>query len=305
MSKSLLLIENTASGQQPTQLESFKNEIQGLGWKIKHRSFDPRKDEATPSMETLLEGMENFDGIIGVGGDGTISSLANALKGKNIPLFIYPGGTGNLIAQNLYTELDVPYLCHILESWNYEAFDLGCIRSMSEERSFLMLAGAGTDAEMIRESENLKPTLGILAYMAALIQQMDRTPVNLNLCIDGKKINEPEAVAVMVANLGKLNFRLPLVKAIDPQDQLLDVIVIREFNWGVFAQSVFHTLQEFLSDESVDRPQFGLYRGKVIDVHCDVPLSLQQDGELMKSKTPVSFTLQEEKVFLFYDQDAL
>lgn len=304
MSKSLLLIENAASGQQPTQLDAFKHEIKALNWKIEQRSFDPRQ-ENTPSMNSLLEDLESFDGVIGVGGDGTISSLADALKGKAIPLFIYPGGTGNLIAQNLYTQLDVPYLCHILESWHYEAFDLGCIRSMSEERSFLMLAGAGTDAEMIRESEGLKPTLGILAYIAALVQQMDRTPVNLNLSIDGKKINEPKAVAVMVANLGKLNFRLPLVKAINPQDQLLDVIVIREFNWGIFAQSVLQTLQEFLSEESVERPQFGLYRGKVIDVHCDVALSLQQDGELMKSKTPVSFMLQKEKVLLFYDQDAL
>lgn len=304
MSKSLLFIENIASGQQPTQLAAFKHEIEALNWKIEHRSFDPRK-EPPPNMKILLTDLDRFDGVVGIGGDGTISSLANALKGKPIPLFIYPGGTGNLIAQNLYTQLDVPYLCHILESWNYEAFDLGCIRSMSEERSFLMLAGAGTDAEMIRESENLKPTLGVLAYMAALAQQMDKQPANLNLSIDGKKINEPEAVAVMVANLGKLNFRLPLVKAIDPQDQLLDVIVIREFNWGVFAQSVFQTLQEFLSDESVDRPQFGLYRGKVIDVHCDIPLSLQQDGELMKSTTPVSFMLQEEKILLFYDRDAL
>lgn len=304
MTKTLLLIENIASGQQRTQLDEFTQDIEGLGWTLTRRSFDPRKEDV-PTMKQLLEGLDNFDGVIGVGGDGTISSLANEMKGTEKPLFVYPGGTGNLIAQNLYTQLDVPYLCHILENWEVKAFDLGCVRSMSESRSFLMLAGAGTDAEMIRESEELKPTLGILAYIGALVQQMDQEPVHLHLTIDGKKIDEPKAVAVMVANLGRLNFRLPLVKDINPRDQQLDVIVIREFNWGVFAQSVFQTLQEFLSESSVERPQFGLYRGQSIDVHCDVPLSLQQDGELMKSKTPVSFTLQKEKVLLFCDRDAL
>ena len=155
-----------------------------------HRSFDPRESDP-PTMESLLEGLENFDGVVGIGGDGTVSSLANHMKGKEIPLFIYPGGTGNLIAQNLYTQLDVPYLCHILENWDVCKFDLGCVRSMSETRSFLMLAGAGTDAEMIRDSEELKPTFGILAYIGALVQQMDQEPVNLNLTIDGQKIDEP------------------------------------------------------------------------------------------------------------------
>ncbi len=272
-----------------------------MGHQLTCREFNPAQDK---SLEDLLHDLSDFDGLIGVGGDGTISSLANHIKGSPQPLFVYPGGTGNLIAQNLYTQLDVPYLCHILEDWQHKPFDLGCIRSLHEQRSFLMLAGAGTDAEMIKESENLKPTWGLLGYVGALAQQMDRTPVELHLTIDGQKIAEPRAVAVLVANLGRLNFRVPLVQAIDPRDQLLDVIVVREFNWGVFTQSVLQALQELLSGEDVERPQFGLYRGKAIDVHCDSPLALQQDGELLKSKTPVSFSLQKEPIHLFCDPDA-
>lgn len=301
MSKSLLLIENTGSGQERAQLDAFKSKILKLGWLLEHRVFKPGKH----LLKEQLQDIHEFDAVIGVGGDGTISSLADLMKGHHQPLFVYPGGTGNLIAQNLYTKLDSDYLFNILQKWQCGEFDLGRMLSMSEERTFLMLAGAGTDAEMIRESEALKPTWGVLAYVAALAQQMDREPVKLHLTVDGKKIDEPHAVAVLVANLGRLNFGLPLVKSIDAQDQLLDAIVIREFNWGILAQSVMQTLQEFLSGEDVERPQFGLYRGKSIDVHCDIPLSLQQDGELLKSQTPVSFMLHKERITLFYDPEAL
>ena len=48
-----------------------------------------------------LELRDGARGMVAVGGDGTVSSVAAALHGTDIPLGIIPGGSTNIIAREL------------------------------------------------------------------------------------------------------------------------------------------------------------------------------------------------------------
>lgn len=297
--KQILMVENKSSGQNETDLDLIKEKIQAKGWKLHYRCF-----EAGQKMQDCLQDLKQMDAVIGVGGDGTISGLAAELRGTEIPLLAYPGGTANLIAQNLFTQLKPEKIWEVLESWHIGAFDLGQLKTSDCEQFFIMAAGAGADATMIRDSEDFKDDWGFLAYFISLWKQLKREPVAIKLELDGKVIEEKQAIAVLVANLSRVNFRLPISHQIHPQDGLLDVIVVRELTTGMMAQTLWHSLQEYWQEKAVERPEFGLYQAKKVKLSSDSPLPIQQDGEYLETHTPVSFERCPQQVHLFYEASA-
>ncbi len=297
--KQILMVENRSSGQNETDLSLITEKIEEKGWKLHYRCF-----EAGQKMQDCLHDLKLMDAVIGVGGDGTISGLAAELQGTKIPLLAYPGGTANLIAQNLFTQLKPQKIWDVLENWHIGAFDLGQLSSEDCERFFVMAAGAGADATMIKDSEDFKDSWGFLAYFISLWKQLKREPVKITLELDGKIVEEEHAIAVLVANLSRVNFRLPISHQIHPQDGLLDVIVVREINTGVMAQALWHSLQEYWQEKPVDRPEFGMYQAKEVKLSSESPLPVQQDGEYLEISTPVSFKRCPEPIYLFYEAAA-
>lgn len=283
--KRILQIENPQSGQSETDTTCLRQTCLEQGWELVLRPVSPER-----SFAQLLADAATFDAVVGVGGDGTISGLADQLSETEIPLLAWPGGTGNLVAQNLFPDLKPQTLCQALRDWQVLSLDMGELSTSKRTQRFVMLAGAGTDAQMIQDSEELKSDWGVGAYLKALLSQLDRPPVQIQLRIDGQTLTEEDqAVGVLVANLGKLNFGLPMGEAIHGQDSLLDVIVIRNLSSGMLLHEVWNATKRRFGATAEPHPNLGIYQGSQIELHCEPALPLQYDGEVLDLHTPVHF----------------
>ena len=280
----ILVIFNPKSGSGDNTVLICADHLRAAGCEVVSREL--AKD--VPITE-YLQDAQDFSAVIAAGGDGTVSSVAYALRYKNVPLLAYPAGTANLIAQNLELTEDPARLAELVLAAHAVRIDLGELSIGEQKCGFAMLAGAGADASMIKASEELKPRFGALAYALSAMRQVNPKKTVFHLIVDGVQ-RDVEGIGVMVANFGKANFGLPITGDISPSDGKFTVLVIKAGN--VF-QLLPNLIDSVRSKLNLGDPVFGsgnieTFEAAEITVDCDEPFPLQYDGELHVETTPFS-----------------
>jgi YegS/Rv2252/BmrU family lipid kinase len=216
-----------------------------------------------------------FNHFIAIGGDGTVSALANELVRKDIPLAIIPTGSGNVLARELGISLQIDEALQIaVESKKRTYLDAMKIG----EQFFVLNIGVGVTANAVRETEREdKRSLGWLAYLLAGLKLLSRSKTHLmNLIVDGEH-HQLRCTELMITNSGILGFELfRWGDKVKPGDGVLDI----------FAFDV-HRIQDLLklgwrmimrkADENRDVVHFRARETIVVD--AENPLVIQADGD--------------------------
>jgi diacylglycerol kinase family enzyme len=154
------------------------------------------------TAEIIMSGSEL---VIAAGGDGTVNEVLNGMAGSRVPLAVLPCGTANVLAceTGLGTDpLDAASQFADLEPCRIAT---GLIRPTSAPpRHFLLMAGAGLDAEVIRHVDlSFKRRWGKLAYWRAGLSLFGRT-LSVLRCSDGNGNSRETsfALAARVRNYG-------------------------------------------------------------------------------------------------------
>lgn len=117
--------------------------------------------------------MEDVDLVIAAGGDGTLCEVINGLAPSELPLAFLPLGTTNVFALEAGIPFNVERACALALEGTPRDVCLG----LAGETRFLLMAGAGFDAEVVsRVSLPLKRRIGKLAYLAAATTTLLRWP---------------------------------------------------------------------------------------------------------------------------------
>ncbi|MBZ9751144.1 diacylglycerol kinase family lipid kinase [Deinococcus sp. HMF7604] len=277
----LLVVFNPKSGSGESQLPLFLSLLRAEGAEVTEREL--RHD--TP-MASYLDDLETFTVLVAAGGDGTVSSAAYSARNRNVPLLAFPAGTANLIAQNLALPQDAPALVEVVRAGHSLRLDMGEVEVKGEKSGFCMLAGAGADASMIRDSEELKERFGALAYVMSAMRQLNPKKTIFNLVIDGEP-REFEGIGVMVANFGMANYRLPITSDISPSDGRFTVILMKAGNIMRLIPNLIDSVRAKLN---LGDPMFSgnleTLEAREIQVDAADPFPLQYDGELHVETTP-------------------
>ncbi|AWT35576.1 diacylglycerol kinase [Deinococcus arenae] len=277
----ILVVFNPKSGSGDSQLPQFMQLLREDGAEVVEREL--QKD--TP-MADYVQDVEQFTYLVGAGGDGTVSSLAYAARYKNVPMLAFPAGTANLIAQNLDLPQDAPALAEIVRGGHSLRVDMGEIEVKGEKSGFCMLAGAGADASMIRDSEELKDRFGAMAYVMSAMKQLNPKKTTFHLKIDGQP-REFEGIGVMIANFGMANYRLPITSDISPSDGRFTVILMKAGNIMRLLPNLIDSVRAKLN---LGDPMFSgnleTIEARTVEVDADDPFPLQYDGELHVETTP-------------------
>jgi YegS/Rv2252/BmrU family lipid kinase len=111
---------------------------------------------------------QGADLVLVLGGDGTVNEVVQGLIGSNVPLGVLPGGTANVLAMELGLGSRLETAAKRLVAFEPRPVALGRITGSFGSRYFLLMAGAGLDANIVYEvSAGLKNAAGKLAYWVA------------------------------------------------------------------------------------------------------------------------------------------
>jgi diacylglycerol kinase family enzyme len=145
------------------------------------------------------------DLILVAGGDGTINEVVNGMIGEQVPLGILPAGTANVLATELGLTGNWIKVGRDVGRWVPRRIPAGRLTLGVEgsRRHFLMLAGVGLDAHIVRNVDpNLKKFQGKLSYWLAALGEFRRTLDEFEVLAAGSRFRASFALASRVRNYG-------------------------------------------------------------------------------------------------------
>jgi diacylglycerol kinase (ATP) len=116
------------------------------------------------------------DLIISLGGDGTLNEILPGVIHSGVPVTMIPAGTANVLARELGMGTNPVEVARALGGLEPRNVSAGLLRTGDgHERPFLLMAGAGFDAQIVyRLNVGLKAKLGELAYWASASRELFR-----------------------------------------------------------------------------------------------------------------------------------
>lgn len=277
----LLVINNLASGYREGAIYDFVRSFALDGDEITLRCTD-----GTTDLRLFLHDAEEYDAVVASGGDGTVSAVTYLLAETGIPVLPFPAGTANLLAMNLASPSEPHALAKMTRAGNLLDFDMGEIELADGERmGFMIMAGAGYDATIMKGAAAGKKILGPMAYFTSAVANATPQHADFTLTIDGKVVKS-SGVGVLIVNFSKIQFDLSVVHENQPRDGAFDVVVLNTKD----AFGLLPALMACILDRSGEFPErsdaLEIYRGTEITVDADPALLVQYDGEVTNLKTP-------------------
>lgn len=179
------------------------------------------KGKKAPKQVRRMVAEEGVELLFAWGGDGIVQRCVDTLAGDALAaeLAIMPAGTSNLFATSLGIPTDLEGAVEIGLYGATRALDLG---RFNGER-FAVMAGAGFDATLVKEADDLKDRLGRAAYVLSGARNLAVEPFGTSIEVDGVPWYEGSASCVLVGNVGELFGGVEIFEDAEPDDGLLEL----------------------------------------------------------------------------------
>lgn len=165
---------------------------------------------------------DRYSAVVAMGGDGTVNEVMNGVLGRDVPLGIIPLGTANVLARELRIPLDPIQACYVIAGGNTRKIDAG----KTDHRHFVLMAGMGFDAEVVKRVEsNRKGAISLVTYAVPILKTFwDYGFPELTVEVDGKRVAEGAGL-VFVSNTRRYTWTLRITSLARVDDGLLDVCI--------------------------------------------------------------------------------
>ncbi|CAN5734136.1 diacylglycerol kinase family lipid kinase [soil metagenome] len=212
--------------------------------------------------------------VVAVGGDGTVSYVANALAGYDIPLAIIPGGSTNMVAKVNRVPSGLRGAASLIFSrHSIERIDVG----RCGEKSLVHIGGSGLDAQIFARSlPDLKRKIGWLAYVPPALPSVRSPSSDYLITVDGRTI-AVRSKLVLVANSASLvSARFTLFPGVSRQDGLFDVFVFTADS----GRAITRSLADILTPGRSQGPYIVHLKGRDISIGAEPAMPFELDGDI-------------------------
>jgi YegS/Rv2252/BmrU family lipid kinase len=242
------------------------------------KGFDVRASLTTSldnACELATDAAVDYDCamVVVVGGDGTVREVAHGLEGSDKPLLIVPGGTENLLANELGFDEKIRTILRTFEAGYIRPLDLGSANG----KCFTSIIGFGFDGEIVkRVSERRDGHIDHFSYFGPIWRTFwtyKFAPMKVEL--EGEEIFNGRGL-VFVGNISRYAVGLQVLHNADFGDGLLDVCI---YKCASRLHLVKHSVMTALKQHSTGRDV--IYRqGKNINVSSQFSgIATEIDGD--------------------------
>ena len=253
----------------PQLIEVLKR--RGIEWQV-YETTAP--GDATALATSAIQG-GNVQGVIAVGGDGTMREVASGLKGSAIPLLFASCGTGNDFIkstklpkdplQALERQLDAPI----------GSIDIGRVN----EHFFLNVSGTGLDVEVLARTEKYKQNAsGMRPYLMGVVSAIrDYRPTEAQISFDGELLRDARFSILSLGNGRFFGGGMKPVPDALLNDGYFDVVLVRP----VYKWSIPILMALFIPGLHAKTPLAKRSRVRRLYIKCK-GMTLNLDGELIR-----------------------
>lgn len=192
----------------------------------------PTECEGDATAKTRMALEAGYTSIVGVGGDGTLSEIVQAMGGTSATLYIVPCGTGNDFARAFQLPKNPVEAFRAQFAGTRKAYDCLTING----RPFLNIGGSGFDVEVLRKTEELKKIYpGEKAYTKAVLEVLTKyKPNEIELTIDGGTPTHERCTIIEMANGRFFGGGMLVAPQSRADDGLIDVVVVKQVpRWAI------------------------------------------------------------------------
>lgn len=243
--------------------------------------------EIGPEQLTQKAMEARADLVIASGGDGTVSAVADALIGTDVPLGVIPRGTANAFAVALGIPARLTPIrsaCQVILNGHTRKVDAARCNGLP----MILLAGIGFEAEMVEKADReAKNRWGALAYIMAGIQQFNEQELfETEIEVEGvvKKFN---AGAVTIANAAPpTSVMAQGAGTVIANDGLLDITIAAPQTDVQAVKTMANLLGAALLKIPTNREEIVSLQTQRVKVMTNPPQKVVLDGETIGT-TPV------------------
>ncbi|MEM8674520.1 MAG: methylglyoxal synthase [Cyanobacteria bacterium P01_G01_bin.67] len=231
---------------------------------------------------------QDADLIIASGGDGTVSAVAGAVIGTEIPLGIIPRGTANAFGMALGITQQISPIkraCEIILAGKIRVIDAARCNNLP----LILLAGIGYEAEAIEKADReAKNRWGTLAYLMAGWQQLDEQQLfEAEIEIEGE-IRTFQAGAITIANAAPPTSVLAQgIGEVVADDGLLDITIATVDNKIQAVTTMLNMLGAALIRTSAELDNIVHLRSPKVKISANPMQKVVLDGEII-GNTPLT-----------------
>lgn len=171
-------------------------------------------------------GFDDFSEVWLVGGDGTMNYFLNAYPTVNIPLALFPGGTGNDWHWMMYGDLNLERQIDIVLNAEPRQVDLGICNG----RKFINGVGIGFDGKIVCDLLERSKTFGKFSYWLSVFKNILRyREAECSIGLDGKT-SVTEVFLLSIANGRRYGGSFMVAPWASMNDGLADIVTIGKIN---------------------------------------------------------------------------
>ncbi|MBL7132625.1 MAG: diacylglycerol kinase family lipid kinase [Phycisphaerae bacterium] len=285
----LIINPHSGYGGKKLLVNHLRNVMRAAGIQMaEHTTTGP--DDATEYARSICG---DARAAIVWGGDGTVSEVASALAGADVPIVVCPVGTENLLATDLGMPSDPRKIVEVLLTGQVVECDVGRING----RDFLLIIGVGFDGEVVRRlSAGRTGHISHLSYFWPIWRTFwEHDFPRMRITAEGREIFDDYGLA-FIGNISRYAVGLRICRDALYDDGLLDLVVfscrqqtrlLLHAAWTLLRRhplkgNVIYRQFKHLRIET-DRPVVSQVDG---DVGPDTPLDISVSGKRIKLIVP-------------------